>query len=100
MKKKVYDRSRHIYDKTQKMLDKLDDVVDLCYDVLDETKDDIQLPRKVQRLVNLCETILRKVEPTTDAKDDTLGDVEMYLVDNAPACYLKEDSEDYEEWML
>lgn len=100
MKKKVYDRSRHIYNKTQKMLDKLDDVVDFCYDVLDETKDGIQLPRKVQRLVDLCEMTLTKIEPTADTKDDTLGDVEEYLVDNAPACYLKEDAEDYEEWML
>lgn len=100
MKKKVYTRSRSIYSKTQKMLDKLEDVVELCYDVLDETKDSISLPRKVQRLVNLCEMTLRKVEPTADAKDDTLGDVEGYLVDNAPACFLKEDSEDYEEWML
>lgn len=82
------------------MLDKLEDVVAYCYDVLDETKDNIQLPRKVQRLVDLCETTLTKIEATVDAKDDTLGDVEEYLVDNAPACYLKKDSEDYEEWML
>lgn len=100
MKKKIYDRSRHIYDKTQKMLDKLEDVVVYCYDVLDETQDSMPLPRKVQRLVDLCETTLRKIEPTADAKDDTPGDVEEYLVDNAPACYLKKDAEDYEEWMV
>lgn len=100
MKKKAYKRSRFVYDKTEKMLDKLDDVVTLCYEVMDETQDGMSLPRKVQRLVDLCETILRKVEPTADAKHDTLGDVEEYLVDNAPACYLKEDAEDYEEWML
>ena len=82
------------------MLDKLDDVVTLCYKVLDETQDGMSLPRKVQRLVNLCETILRKVEPTADAKDSYLGDAEEYLVDNAPTCYLKKDAEDYEEWML
>ena len=40
------------------------------------------------------------MEPTADTKYDYLGNVEEYLVDNAPACYLKEDSEDYEEWML
>lgn len=100
MKKKVYKRSRFIYSKTEKILDKLDDIVTLCYEVMDETQDDMPLPRKVQRLVDLCETMLRKVEPTADAKDDTLGDVEMYLVDNAPTCCLKKDSEDYEEWML
>lgn len=100
MKKKVYKRSRFVYSKTEKIIDKLDDVVTLCYEVLDNTQDGMPLPRKVQRLVNLCETILRKVEPTADAKDDTLGDVEMYLVDNAPSCYLKKDAEDYEEWMV
>ena len=100
MKKKVYKRSRFVYDKTEKMLDNLDDAVTLCHEVLDNTQDGMPIPRKVQRLVDLCETILRKVEPTTDTKDDTLGDVEEYLVDNAPACYLKEDSEDYEEWIL
>ena len=93
MKKKVYKRSRFVYSKTEKMLDKLDDIVALCYEVLDNTQDGLPLPRKVQRLVDLCETILRKVELTADAKYD-------YLVDNAPACYLKEDAKDYEEWML
>ena len=100
MKKKVYKCSRFVYSKTEKMLDKLDDVVTLCYEVLDNTQDGMPLPRKVQRLVDLCETILRKVEPTADTKYDYLGNAEEYLVDNAPACYLKEDSEDYEEWML
>ena len=100
MKKKVYKRSRFVYSETQKMLDKLDDVVTLCYSVLDNTQDGMPLPRKVQRLVDLCETMLDKIEATADAKDDTLGDVEMYLVDNAPSCYLKKDAEDYEEWML
>ena len=100
MRKKVYNRSRFVYDNTEKMLDKLDDVVTLCYKVLDETQDGMPLPRKVQRLVNLCEMTLRKVEPTADAKSAYLGDVEEYLVDNAPTCYLKEDAEDYEEWIL
>lgn len=100
MKKKVYKRSRFVYDQTKKMIDKLDDVVTLCYNVLDNTQDGMPLPRKVQRLVDLCETILRKVEPTADAKSAYLGDVEEYLVDNAPTCYLKEDAEDYEEWIL
>ena len=100
MKKKVYKRSRFVCDQTKKMIDKLDDVVTLCYNVLDNTQDGMPLPRKVQRLVDLCETILRKVEPTADAKSAYLGDVEEYLVDNAPTCYLKEDAEDYEEWIL
>lgn len=100
MKKKVYKRSQFVYSKTEKMLDKLNDVVTLCYEVLDNTQDSMPLPRKVQRLIDLCETILRKVEPTADAKSAYLGDVEEYLVDNAPACCLKKDSEDYEEWML
>ena len=100
MKKKVYKRSRFVYDNTEKMLDKLDDVVTLCYTVLDNTQDGMPLPRKVQRLVDLCETILSKVESTADAKSTYLGDVKEYLVDNAPVCYLKKDAEDYEEWML